>query len=114
MGGLVLASAYRLIDMLLAEGALEVLSAVKQGRTAHFKDLRVLKNERTNHVFSGNTLSARLKELEKLGAIKRIISVTDKGRNVVAYSITPNGIKTLEISQRYEEELSRVLSGSKA
>ncbi|MFQ5406404.1 MAG: hypothetical protein ACE5DI_04575, partial [Candidatus Micrarchaeia archaeon] len=56
-----------------------------------------------------NTLSARLKELEQISAITKIVSVTDKGRSAVAYKITLQGTKALQISKKYEVELSKFL-----
>jgi len=96
--------------MLLSEGTLEILASMRQAEVAYFKDLRKLKNERTGRIFSANTLSARLKELEKIRAIRKVPSTTTSGRNVVAYKITPQGVKALEISQKYEDELAKFLS----
>jgi len=99
--------------MLLAEGALEILEAATQAKGIHFKDLRQLKNSRTGKTFSANTLSTRLDELEQIGAIKRIVSTTETGRSTVGYKITASGLKALEISNRYEQELSKFLNKQK-
>lgn len=100
---------FGLIDLLISEGALEILEFLKEARTAHFNDFRIIKNGRTSKIFSANTISNKLKELEKIGAIERVVSTSPKGRNVVAYRITSYGEKALEIAYRLETELRKAM-----
>ncbi len=91
--------------MILSEGSLEILEIAKDSEPKHFTDFRELVNSRTGKVFSPNTISTRLKELVEVGALERIITKTKRERDVVGYKITPAGLKALETSYRYEEEL---------
>jgi len=96
---------FKLVNMILSEGSLEILEVAKDGKPTHFTDFRELVNSRTGKVFSPNTISTRLKELVEVGALERIITKTKRERDVVGYKITPEGLKALEISYKYEEEL---------
>ena len=96
---------FKLLNMILSEGSLEILEVAKDGKPKHFTDFKELVNTRTGRVFSPNTISTRLKELVEVGALERIITKTKRDRDVVGYKITPEGLKALEISYRYEEEL---------
>lgn len=96
---------FELLNMILSEGSLEILEVAKNGEPKHFTDFKELVNSRTGKVFSPNTISARLKELVEIGALERIITKTTRDREVVGYKITAAGLKALEISYRYEEEL---------
>ena len=96
---------FELLNMILSEGSLEILEVAKDGEPKHFTDFRELVNSRTGKVFSPNTISTRLKELVEVGALERIITKTKRERDVVGYKITPEGLKALDISYRYEEEL---------
>jgi len=96
-----------LLNMILSEGSLEILEVAKDGEPKHFTDFRELVNSRTGKVFSPNTISTRLKELVEVEALERIITKTKRDREVVGYRITHAGLKALEISYRYEEELQK-------
>lgn len=96
---------FNLLNMILSEGSLEILEAAKDGESKHFTDFRALVNSRTGKIFSPNTISTRLKELVEIGALERIITKTQRDREVVGYRITPEGLKALEISYWYEEKL---------
>ena len=96
---------FNLLNMILSEGSLEILEAAKDVKSKHFADFRALVNSRTGKIFSPNTISTRLKELVEVGALERIITKTQRDREVVGYRITPEGLKALEISYRYEEKL---------
>ncbi|KAF5431923.1 DNA-binding transcriptional regulator, HxlR family [Candidatus Methanophagaceae archaeon] len=96
---------FELLNMILSEGSLEILEIAKDSEPKHFTDFRELVNSRTGKVFSPNTISTRLKELVEVGALERIITKTKRERDVVGYKITPAGLKALETSYRYEEEL---------
>jgi len=104
---------FELLNMILSEGSLEILEVAKDGEPKHFTDFRELVNSRTGHVFSPNTISTRLKELVEVGALERIITKTKRDREVVGYKITPEGLKALEISYRYEEELQNCFGKEK-
>lgn len=96
---------FEVLNMILSEGSLEILEIAKDSEPKHFTNFRELVNSRTGKVFSPNTISTRLKELVEVGALERIITKTKRERDVVGYKITPEGLKALEISYRYEEEL---------
>jgi len=100
---------FKLLNMILSEGSLEILEVAKDGKPKHFTDFREIVNSRTGKVFSPNTISTRLKELVEAGVLERIITKTQREREVVGYKITPAGLRALEISYRYEEELETVL-----
>jgi len=100
---------FKLLNMILSEGSLEILEIAKDSEPKHFTDFRELVNSRTGKVFSPNTISTRLKELVEVGALKRIITKTKRERDVVGYKITSKGLKALDISYRYEEELQTAL-----
>jgi len=104
---------FELLNMILSEGSLEILEIAKDGEPKHFTDFRELVNSRTGNVFSPNTISTRLKELVEVGALERIITKTKRDREVVGYKITPGGLKALEISYRYEEELQNCFGKEK-
>jgi len=104
---------FELLNMILSEGSLEILEIAKDGEPKHFTDFRELVNSRTGNVFSPNTISTRLKELVEVGALERIITKTKRDREVVGYKITPEGLKALEISCRYEEELQNCFGKEK-
>jgi len=99
---------YELIGLIVSEGTLEILKYLEKADVGHFRDLRDLKNLRTKKNFSSNTISARLKELVKYGAIERTIYEVS-GRGVAAYKITVAGKKCIEIADKFEGELRREL-----
>ncbi len=103
-----MAEKYEMIILIISEGAIEILHFLNQREVGYFKELRNLKNLRTGRYFSASTISTRLKELSDYGAIEKAIS-TVSGRNVVAYRINEAGKKTLELADRFEGELKRVL-----
>lgn len=94
--------------MLLAEGSIEILEFLNKHKMGYFKQLRDLKNFRTERFFSASTVSNRLKELVEYGALEKTIA-TSQGRNVVAYQITPAGSEALKLTDRFEEELRKIL-----
>ena len=104
---------FELLNMILSEGSLEILEIAKDSEPKHFTDFRELVNSRTGKVFSPNTISTRLKELVEVGALERIITKTKRERDVVGYKITPVGLKALETSYKYEEELQTVFGKEK-
>lgn len=97
-----------MISLIIAEGALEMLQFLSKRELGYFKELRDLKNVRTNRYFSATTISTRLKELTQYAAIEKVIS-TVNGRNVVAYKITKAGLRALEMAGAFEEDLKKVL-----
>lgn len=97
-----------MITVIISEGALEVLQFLNTREIGFFKELRKLKNMRTGTFFSTTTISNRLKELTEYGAIEKTIAVNNK-RNVVAYRISESGRKTLELADKFDDELKRVL-----
>lgn len=96
---------FRRINLILSEGALEILEISKDRKPKHFGDFRELRNSRTGKCFSPSTISARLKELVEIGALERMITKTEGGRDVVGYKMTPAGLMALNISYEYEEKL---------
>lgn len=97
-----------MVNLLLSEGALELLEFLKNTESGHFNDFRSIKNTRTNKQLSANTISSRLKELVEKGAIERVVSSSKTGRNVVAYQITAKGKKALELAHTFEGKLSEL------
>ncbi|MFH1306280.1 MAG: hypothetical protein ABIH83_01325 [Candidatus Micrarchaeota archaeon] len=104
---------FKLINMLLAEGALEILECIEELEVARFGDFKRLRNGRTGKVFSANTLSSRLKELASSGAIDNTVIESRKQRKVVGYKITANGKKALRLAIKYENELEKILKPNK-
>jgi len=98
----------RLLDMLLAEGSLDILSFLKANKTGQFTDLLKLKNKRTNRGFSPTTISARLDELEGIGAITTL-AVKTKRRRVLGYAVTNTGIEILSAAFNFEERLKEIV-----
>ena|GEM_PF-3261082 len=92
------------LKMLLAEGSLDILERLKGKGSAQFKDFSQLKNKRTGKKFSPNTLSARLNELEEMGAIHSG-SVKTERKRVLGYDITDKGRKILDMAYGFEEQL---------
>ena len=99
---------YELANMIISEGALEILQCLQKQGKASFKDLRNLKNNRTGKTFSPNTVSARLKELRKYEAITATI-MDSSGRNKIVYELTESGKKALQLADKFEGELKQIL-----
>lgn len=78
------------------EGTVHILQETKKRKSARFMDLEGLTNPRTKRKYSPNTLSSRLKELEKHGLIRETIVKSDKGR-IISYIITEKGDRFLGI-----------------
>ena len=100
--------AYELTNMIISEGALEILQCLQKQGEASFKDLRNLKNIRTGKTFSPNTVSSRLKELRNYEAITATI-IDSSGRNKIVYELTENGKKALQLADKFEGELKQIL-----
>ncbi|MBU0591579.1 MAG: hypothetical protein ABIJ10_02645 [Candidatus Micrarchaeota archaeon] len=96
------------LNMLLAEGSLDILEYLQKNRTAQFKDLAKLKNKRTGNTFSPNTISARLDDLEEMKAIQPT-SVKTSRKRVLAYEITEKGEKILEVASSFEKTLDDII-----
>ncbi|MBU4266404.1 MAG: hypothetical protein KKE96_04160 [Candidatus Altiarchaeota archaeon] len=99
---------FRWLNMILSEGALDLLESMKDEKPKYFKQFRELRNERTGRRYSPSTISSRLKELINLGAVERAITKTETGREVAGYRITKKGVKALELSYEYEDRLEGV------
>lgn len=99
---------YKMMALIIGEGALEILQFLAKREVGYFKELRDLKNIRTEKFFSPSTISFRLKELIQCGAVSRQIAVSS-GRNVVAYKITETGKQSLELADKFENELRAIL-----
>ncbi len=106
------ATVFRILNMLLAEGSANILEELASGKPKQFGDVYGLINPRTGKKFSPNTISTRLKELEKMGAIKKEM-VAGKTRTSIGYVITDSGKKALVISKKYEKELDLVFSNKR-
>jgi len=98
------------INMIISEGAVEILECAKDNKPKHFNEFRQLINPRTKKKFSPKTIVDRTKELVKLGALKRVITKTKNGREVVGYQITAKGLKVLELSVKFEQKLKTIFS----
>ncbi len=92
------------LKMLLAEGSLDILEYLKGKGSAQFKDFSQLKNKRTGKKFSPNTISARLNELEEMGAI-RSGSVKTERKRVLGYELTDKGSRIMEMAYEFEDKL---------
>lgn len=92
--------------LILSEATLQILESCREPK--QFNDLRTILNPRTGKNFSQNTLSTRLKNLIKIGALKNIM-LEKGGRRVVAYKITRKGHKILELCRSFEEDIKRVI-----
>ena len=99
----------RWLDMLLSEGSLDILNFLKNNKTGQFTQLLKLKNKRTNKGFSPTTISARLDELEKMGAIATLAVKTSR-RRTLGYQITAKGLKILETAYEFEETLKGIIN----
>ncbi|MBI5046955.1 hypothetical protein HZC07_04470 [Candidatus Micrarchaeota archaeon] len=97
------------LSMLLAEGCLNLLEYLKTNRNGQFKELAKLKNKRTGKTFSPNTISARLDDLEEMGAIRTTALKTDRKR-VLAYEITEKGLAILDLAYYFEQKLNGIIS----
>lgn len=104
-----LSERFERINLLLSEGALEIMEKLAELGTGRFTDFRQLKNNRTGKIFSGNTISTRLKELIAAGAVENVVISSEGQRRVVGYQLTENGKKALAISIEYEKKLEHVL-----
>lgn len=101
------ATGFRFLNMLLSEGAPDILEMLADGKPRQFTTIYSLTNPRTNRKYSPNTISSRLKELAKLGAVKQVIAQTNKGTRI-AYALTDKGRKALSISKKFESELESI------
>jgi len=95
--------------MLLSEGALEIMEQIQDLKVGRFTDFKQLKNSRTGKIFSGNTISTRLKELIASGAVETEVIAEQGQRRLVGYKLTANGKKALALSIEYEKRLEKVL-----
>jgi len=95
-------------NMIISEGALEILQCLQKQGKGSFNDLRNLKNIRTGKTFSPNTISSRLKELRNYEAITATI-VDSSGRNKIVYELTDSGKKALQLADKFEGELKQIL-----
>lgn len=98
----------RWLDMILAEGSLDILAYLKDKAVVQFKELLTLKNKRTNRGFSPNTISARVDELEKMGALQTS-AVRTARRRVLGYEITEKGKEILKTAYEFEERLNGII-----
>lgn len=98
----------RWLDMILAEGSLDILTYLKEKAVVQFKELLTLKNKRTSRGFSPNTISARLDELEKMGAIGTS-TVRTARRRVLGYEITEKGRDILKTAYEFEERINAIV-----
>lgn len=98
------------LKMLLAEGSLDILEHLKGKGPAQFKDFSILKNKRTGKKFSPNTLSARITELEEMGAIRAGSIKTDRKR-VLGYELTERGTRIIETAYEFEGKLEGIIRG---
>ena len=94
--------------MLLSEGSLDILTFLKEKKTGQFSDFLKFKNRRTGRGFSPTTISSRLDELEKIGAVQTT-ALRTKRRRVLGYQITEKGLKILETSYEFENKLKTII-----
>ena len=100
------------LDMLLAEGSLDILQFLKSNKVGQFSQFLRITNKRTERSFSPTTISARLDDLEKMSAITTI-AVRTKKRRVLGYQITDKGLKILETAYGFEEKLTEIIGKEK-
>lgn len=93
----------RNISFVCRKGTLEILTAVREAPKT-FTELKRLINPRTKKPLSPTTLSARLRELTRIQALKRRVIRRDD-RASVGYKITPKGLSILRLSTELEEAL---------
>lgn len=98
----------RWLDMLLSEGSLDILAHLKVNKTGQFGNFMKLKNKRTGKGFSPSTISARLDDLERMGAVTTTAMRT-KRRRVLGYQMTEKGLKILETAYEFERKLSEII-----
>lgn len=104
-----MAGYFEMASMLLYEGSLELLEALDERKECRFGDFQELINTRTAKKFSSNTLSARIKELRKLGLVEYTMIALPKDRQLLGYRLTARGKQALAASRRYENELQTIV-----
>ena len=97
------------LDMLLAEGALDILQYLKTNKIGQFNQFLEIRNKRTGKGFSPTTISARLDDLEKMNAVTTI-AVRTKKRRVLGYQITPKGTRILTTAFDFEKTLDGIIN----
>lgn len=100
---------FKLANMILREGSLDILELSKDRNSKQFADFRNLKNSRTGKYFSQTTISDRLKELIEIKALQKVITRSKLDKDVVGYKITDIGMKVLETAYEFEERLKVVI-----
>jgi len=98
----------RWLDMLLSEGALDILTYLKVNRVGQFTDFLKIRNKRTGNKFSPSTISARLDNLEQMQAIITT-AIKTKRRRVLGYQVTEKGVEILETAYAFEKKLSQII-----
>ena len=96
------------LDMLLSEGSLDILAYLRDNKVGQFGNFLKIKNRRTGRSFSPTTVSARLDELENMGALTTKAIKTSR-RRVLGYQITEKGLKILETSYEFERKLHLII-----
>lgn len=100
------------LDMLLAEGSLDILQYLKTNKIGQFSQFLELRNKRTGKGFSPTTISARLDDLEKMNAVMTT-AVRTKKRRVLGYQISETGLRILETAYEFEKRLSGIIAEKK-
>ena len=78
-----------------------------KNKAIQFKELRDIKNPKTNKKFSSATVSKLLKELENEDLINNEIIKLNK-RKTLGYVITEKGNKTIKVLKETEEKLEKL------
>jgi len=100
---------FRCLNLMMNVGSIDLLEKAKGGQPVSFKTFRETINHETGKKYSSSTISTRLRELVKAGAIEMVPIESESGRKVVGYKITKSGSKALELSYEYEKKLRNIL-----
>ena len=100
---------FTLANMILKEGALEILELSKDNVAKQFANFKDLKNSRTGKYFSQTTISDRLKDMIEVKALEKVITKSKLQKDVVGYRITERGLKILETAYDFEEKLEKII-----
>ena len=85
-----------------------IISFLSDKEIKTFTKIKQVKNPHTNKVFSANTISVKLSDLENAGLIERKIS-KENIRWSIGYVITEKGLNFLKVCNITKEEFKKVL-----
>lgn len=95
-------------NFIFSQNTLIILDYIKnQNKPIQFKELRDIKNPKTNKKFSSATVSKTLKELEENKLIDNEIIKIQK-RKTLGYITTEKGNKTINLLKETQEKLEKL------